>query len=307
MMAALIKFLKGIAIGVANIIPGFSSGTMALMLNAYDDFVSAFADIAIHPLRVIKRSGVMFLGMGVGIVGGLFFIAGLLEIALFPTILFFIGLILGTMPNSYKKASFKPFKPSYFLTILITVIVVVGMPLLNESSLGSVDFNFWFLLTIVLMGALSASAMVIPGVSGSMILMMFGYYTYIITSIKDGVKYVVDFNFFPVLKILLMLLFFLVGVVIGVILVSKLVRRLYTNHTNLFHVLVVALLASSPIAMLIASNREYNGTLFVAPWWMYLIGVVTLILGTLVSYYGDKISRSLLKEDNKNEVSEVSE
>ena len=71
--------------------------------------------------------------------------------------------------------------------------------------------------------------------------------------------------------------------------------------------LVVGLFLASPVAMLIASNKEYGGTLFVAQWWMYLIGVVTLTLGTLMSYYGDKISRSLLKEDNENEVSEVSE
>ena len=302
-MKHLIKLLKGVCIGVANIVPGFSSGTMAIMLNIYDEFVSAFADIVKHPIKVIRKSGSIFVGMLIVIVIALLTVVKLLEVATFPTIMFFVGLVLGIIPDHYKKIEFKPFKISGLIVLVTTMLVVVGLPLLNSTSLGDVEMSFLFVFSIALMGMLSASAMVLPGVSGSMILMVFGYYTYIISVLHDGLNAFLSFNLGDLLNVLLILAIFLVGVIVGVILVSGLVRRIYTKYTNLFNMSVLGLLFASPVSILIASNKEYNG-IFNGQWWMYLIGVVTLVAGTMLSIYGEQINNKIVEvseEHNKSE------
>ena len=305
-MKHLIKLLKGICIGIANIVPGFSSGTMAIMLNIYDEFVSAFADIVKHPIKVIKKSWAIFIGMLIGIVIALLTVVKLLEVATFPTIMFFVGLVLGIIPESYKKVEFKPFRISSVIALVATILVVVGLPLLNSTSLGDVEMSIVFVLSIGLMGMLSASAMVLPGVSGSMILMVFGYYTYIISVLHDGLNAFLSFNFGDLLNVLVILGVFLIGVIAGVVLVSGFVRKVYTKHENLFNTAVLGLLFASPVSIMIASNKEYNG-LFNGQWWMYLIGVFTLVGGIVLSIYGDQISNRLVEvseeqnSKNKNE------
>ena len=183
------------------------------------------------------------------------------------------------------------------------MLVVVGLPLLNSTSLGDVEMSFLFVLSIGLMGMLSASAMVLPGISGSMILMIFGYYTYIISVLHDGLNAFLSFNLGDLLNVLLILLIFLIGVIVGVILVSGIVRKIYTKYTNLFNMAVLGLLFASPVSIMIASNKEYNG-IFSGQWWMYLIGTITLVAGTILSIYGEQINNKIVEVSEEHVKSE---
>ena len=309
-MKTFIKFLKGIALGVANMVPGFSGGTMAIMLNIYDEFVSAFADIFKSPIKVIKKSWAIFVGLATGVVIALLTIIKLLDIAPLPTILFFIGIVISNIPVSYKKANFEQFKVRYLVIMAIMFGIVVMMPLLSESSLGEMPITIWLLLLVALMGAISASAMVLPGLSGSMLLMAFGFYTYIVRTLDTALDSILSLNWGGFGISMLIMGAFLLGSVVGFVVGSKLVRIFYTKCPNAFNVAVVGLLAASPVSILIATNKEYGGTLFNAPWWMYLIGIGTLVAGVVASYYAEKIQHNLIQlevKDEKNEVSEVSE
>lgn len=309
-MKTFIKFLKGIALGVANMVPGFSGGTMAIMLNIYDEFVSAFADIFKSPIKVIKKSWAIFVGLATGVVIALLTIIKLLDIAPLPTILFFIGIVISNIPVSYKKANFEQFKVRYLVIMAIMFGVVVMMPLLSESSLGEMPITIWLLLLVALMGAISASAMVLPGLSGSMLLMAFGFYTYIVRTLDTALDSILSLNWGGFGISMLIMGAFLLGSVVGFVVGSKLVRIFYTKCPNAFNVAVVGLLAASPVSILIATNKEYGGTLFNASWWMYLIGIATLVAGVVASYYAEKIQHNLIQlevKEEKNEVSEVSE
>ena len=310
-MKMFIKFLKGIALGIANIVPGFSGGTMAIMLNIYDDFVGMFADILKHPLQALKKSGIIFLGLAVGVVIALFTIVNLLELAPLPTTIFFVGIIIANVPMAFKKANFEQFKIRYLVIMAIMFGAVVIMPLLSENSLANEDLDIWFILLSASMGVISASAMVLPGLSGSMLLMAFGYYTYIIKTLKNAVVYLAGFEFAIFGYTMIPILAFLIGSAVGFVAVSKLVRVFYTKCPNAFNVAVVGLLAASPVSILIATNKEYSGVLFESPWWMYVIGIGTLVAGVLASCYAEKFQHDLVefekKEDAKNEVSKVSE
>ena len=103
-MSHILNILKGICIGIANVIPGFSGGTMAVMLKVYDLFVYCFANIFNDFKNVIKKGWSLFIGIALGVVLALFTIVKLLEVIPFITIMFFVGLVLGSLPTIYKKA-----------------------------------------------------------------------------------------------------------------------------------------------------------------------------------------------------------
>ena len=99
----ILNVLKGICIGIANVIPGFSGGTMAVMMKVYDLFVYSFANIFNDFKNVVKKAWSLFVGILLGILIALVTIVKLLEIIPFITIMFFVGLILGSMPQIYNK------------------------------------------------------------------------------------------------------------------------------------------------------------------------------------------------------------
>lgn len=290
-MKILIKILKGFCIGIANVIPGFSGATMAIIVNVYDEFVSSMADVFEHPISIIKKSWSLFLGIFIGVIFALFSIVKLLEIAPLITILFFMGLIIGSIPNHIKnQINFSPFKTTYIITFLLTTLVIIGLPLFNTNSINNVNVDFLTVVVLFVMGVISASAMVIPGVSGSMILMIFGYYAYVMESIKEFAELFIKFDFTNIGTLFLVLMSFGIGVIFGVILISKLIRTLYKRWADIFNVGVLALLIASPVAILIASKNSY-ANMFHLSWYMWIIAVLTLIGGCTFTFYIGKLKK----------------
>lgn len=291
-MKTIIKMLKGMCIGVANVIPGFSGATMAIIVNIYDEFVSAMADIFEHPIYIIKKSWALFLGLVLGVVLALFSVVKLLEIAPLITILFFVGLIVGSIPNQYKNnVNINPMKTSYLITFLLTILVIVGLPLFSENVVGDIEINFLTITILFIMGIISASAMVIPGVSGSMVLMIFGYYSYVMGALKEFMELCVKFEFSNITSLFIVLCSFGFGVILGVVLISKLIRFLYSKWSNLFNIGVLGLLIASPFAILYASNSSYEG-MFFTNWYMWIIAIIFLFGGILFSHYATKITKA---------------
>ena len=285
-MKNIIKLLKGICIGIANVIPGFSGATMAVITNIYEEFVSAFANFFNSPIKVIKKSWALFVGVLIGIVIALFTIVKLLEVIPLITILFFVGFIIGSIPNLFKKVEIKPLKISYLVTFLITFLLVIILPILNKNNVGNVEISFSVVLIIALLGIASASAMVIPGVSGSMILMIFGYYAYIMEMIKTFITNVIKLDFSNLFNSFIILAIFAIGIIVGLVLISKIIKTVYNKYPNLFNIGVLGLLLASPFAIIYSSNVSYN--LFEVKFYIWIIAIVACFAGAFITYFFGK-------------------
>lgn len=284
----LMRFLKGICVGIANVIPGFSGATMAIIVNVYNEFVNSFADMLSHPITVIKKSWDLYLGIFVGVLLALFTIVKLLEVATLITILFFVGLIIGSIPSLYKeKVHIRPFKISYLLTFVFTLAIIIGLPFVSENVVSNIEINFITLIVIALMGIISASAMVIPGVSGSMALMIFGYYALIMNSIKDFIESFIILDFTNLLSLFLILFSFGVGIILGVVGISKVIKFVYDKYENVFHIGVLGLLLASPFAIVYTTYTSYQD-LFNVNIYTWIIAVFMLLVGILFSYITSK-------------------
>lgn len=216
----LILLLKGFIIGIAFIIPGVSGGTMAIYLGVYDKLIYSIT----HIFKEFKKSIVflfpLFIGLFLSIVLLAKLLGWLISLNSVITLSFFIGLLLGGIPSLYEKIknSHKGISSiiSFSVSFIIVIFLLIGKMFNDTSVFNSFDFSVGIYLLIFVLGLLSASTMIIPGVSGSALLITLGFYTAIVTDVIGNI-----FDFSLLGYNLQVLIPFGLGAVVGVFLISK--------------------------------------------------------------------------------------
>ncbi len=211
-------FATGALIGIAMIIPGVSGGTLAVLMGVYDRLIGAISDLR----RDFKKNIIFLLPIILGAVAGIvamyFPLYYALKYAKLPTILLFTGLMAGSLPKLFKDSIKRGFKPTDVVAFLIPVAVVIGIcfiPTLGDVNLGAdMPVGGYFLL--IIMGALASCALVVPGVSGSLLMFIFGYYQ----PILDTVRAILS-NFWHSFGVLAL---FAIGLIVGFFSIAKLMK-----------------------------------------------------------------------------------
>jgi len=179
------SFISGIIIGVANIIPGVSGGTMAVVLGIYDKLIGA---ITLN-FKKIKENWkfllAVFAGAGAGIILFAKLLTYLFENYNVPTQFFFIGLILGSIPLVWRKTTeYKKFQPINIIPFLITLGVMIAMSILNAGeNVVETKLTLPLFLTLLVTSMVAAVSMIIPGISGSFVLKALGQYDTVLAAI----------------------------------------------------------------------------------------------------------------------------
>ena len=179
-MEFLSRVLKGLVVGVANIIPGVSGGTMAVVMGIYDRLIGAVSDLR----RDFKNSLLYLFPIGIGAVLGIVLFSHLIKFLLegypMPTNLFFLGLILGSIPmifrrarkESFQKSSLLPFAVSFAVMLLMTIFQNVS----DASSALITTLTPLTAIRLLLSAAVAAACMIMPGISGSMVMVLLGIF-----------------------------------------------------------------------------------------------------------------------------------
>ena len=278
-MKWLVDLIKGFLMGISNIIPGFSGGTMAVILKVYDRLIFDLSDITKHPIKAIKD--LIFLGIGllIGMVFAMFTIVFLLEKFPFPTIIFFVGLIIGCLLQMFMQSYEAKKSKLDYLWIIPGLALIIIIPLLNAGD-AKLEISFTALLLVSIMGIVSSASMVIPGLSGSLTLMAFGYYTLILTSGTDLMKGLFDGT--NVWDELIVMVVFALSCVIGVLLISKLMGVLLKRWKGAVYFFIFGLILGSPFSIIWAAchNDDYDIN-FKSPG-MWCASVICLIIGCLL-------------------------
>ena len=246
------SILKGMVIGIANIIPGVSGGTMMVSMGIYDKLIHCIT----HLFSEFKKS-LLFLfpiaiGMGIAIIASSFGLEFLFENYPIQTNLLFVGLIVGGLPAIYKNVRGNSIKIGHILAGLVFFALVVGLALLGETEGNAASMSFSFINVIKLfgVGVIASATMVIPGVSGSMILLLMGYYNPILTTINDFMKSLVHFDINGILAGCGILIPFGIGVVVGIFAIAKLVEIIFAKFPLYAYWAIIGLIVASPIAIL---------------------------------------------------------
>ncbi len=271
--------LKGVVIGVANIIPGVSGGTMAVSMGIYDKMIHA----ATHLFSEFKKSMQVLIPIVIGAALGIVALARIIEMMFekipFQTNLLFIGLIVGGLPAITRKVKGKSIRLGHILAFLLFFALVAGMAVLGEQEGKAADLSFGLLNVVKLfgVGVLASATMVIPGVSGSMMLMLIGYYNPILSQINGFIDHLLDFNIEGILDGCLVLVPFGIGVVIGIFAIAKVIEIIFEKFPEHAYWAIIGLIVASPIAILLMNSFGAINLVTV------LTGIVSLAAGVVIA------------------------
>ena len=273
-MKNLLLILKGMIIGIANIIPGVSGGTLMITLGIYQDVINTIS----HFFQNFKKNLKFILLIGIGMVLSILVLSKIISVCLdkypFPTTFFFIGLIIGGIPLLWKKVKASSYKFSNWLIFIITFSLIMVFTFLknNELSVSFSDMNFSGYVMLVIIGIISAATMVIPGISGSFVLMLLGYYEPIINTIRDLT------NMSLLSHNLIILIPFGIGIIIGIIGVSKLIEWLFNKYPIKTYYGVLGFVIASIISI-IKPLLSSSTSIF-----QLIISIILVITGSLIAY-----------------------
>ena len=292
----IINFIRGLFMALADSVPGVSGGTIAFIMGFYDKFINSL-DALVYGDKSKKIEALKFLiklGIGwiVGMVLASLVLASLFEKNIYEISSLFLGFIILSIPLIIKeeKSEIKGRYKNIIFTIIGIVIVVLITKLNPVSSKESVvditHLNIGLKLYIMVAGMLAISAMVLPGISGSTLLLIFGLYISILTGIKEILHF--NFSYLPAL------IFFALGVIIGILSIIKLIKKALIKYRSGTIYLVIGLMIGSIYAII-----EGPTTLEVprAAMSIKTFNILFFIIGALIIFGLDKI-KLLLSKDN---------
>ena len=231
-------FFKGIFMGIADAMPGISGGTIALLLGIYEELIQSISELKISLFSKLINKGfksfweklngnfllVLVSGIGISLISFVKISASFLES--FPLFIwsFFLGLIFATVYVIYKLIN--QWHNLNFFFLIISIIFSIFL-----SSFSAYDTDEISLLYILFSGIIASSAMILPGISGSLILVILGVYAYLIKAL-DNLELIVIFTFIS-------------GAIIGLLGFSKILKYLFNNHRDATYTIMLGLVIGS--------------------------------------------------------------
>ena len=279
-MKIIADILRGALIGVANIIPGVSGGTMMVSMGIYDTIIGCINSLFKDIKRCIKVLWPYVVGMGLGIVLLAKLITFLLGTYPLQTNLAFIGLIFGGLPAILKQMKGDKKGTAGIIAFVLAFALVVGLQIVGEGNGqdAALTLSFGQLIILFFMGVIASATMVIPGVSGSMMLMLLGYYNPIVGTISRMIDALLGVNIGEMLSCCAVLVPFGLGVVIGIFAIAKMIEVLLRNYKGQTYCAILGLVAASPVAILMAT--DYAGVTLVS----WIVGAVMFAAGFAAAY-----------------------
>jgi putative membrane protein len=261
-MKKLINFIKGIAIGIALLVPGVSGGTMAIILGVYDKMIHSISTI----FKDFKNNMIFLCTLGLGGLVGIVLFSRIMSYGLehfkFPMIYFFLGAIVGGIPVLYKKANEgkKDKKDLLYLVIGFAIILAMsfntGSIIDLASSTGILNFIF-----LVFAGVIIAVALILPGISTSFMLLVLGLYDITLNAINNlEINYLVPIG---------------IGAILGVVATTKVLENFLTKKPRPTYMLILGFVIGSMIEVFPGIPSGFD----------ILFSIITFILGVIIMKY----------------------
>lgn len=275
------NIIGGIAVGIANIIPGVSGGTFIVLLGLFDQLMESISNIFNLKIKLKnKKNDAIFiaqflLGAAIGLIG----FAKILEVLFVKfevqTLYWFIGLILLSVPMLKRKEMNG--ERINWLFLAIGLLLIAGLSYFSPGESGNIvpleelvskNMNLGFCLTLVGIGAIGGASMMFPGVSGSMVLLVLGYYHLF----KGYVAHVTSFE--PM--IIVALIFIAIGVGLGIITSAMITNYLLKHYKRNTMSFILGLIIMS--AIVIIPDVAYTVPIIISSIVCFLFGATVILI-----------------------------
>ncbi|BDB34735.1 TPA: DUF368 domain-containing protein [Staphylococcus aureus] len=266
-----INILKGFAMGTSDLVPGVSGGTIALLLGIYNQFIASISGIfsrRFWPSFTFLIPIIIGMLLAMGSLSNLF--NYLLSQHHIPTMFFFGGLIIGIVPYLLKISNYKTsFTTKHYMMVIAGIAILIVITLMNNGDKHAgetLTLSTGLIIKYFIAGMCASSAMLLPGISGSFMLLVFGVYGIVMLAISEVVK--LNFTGLP---ILLAVGF---GVLAGFIISSKIIQYFLTHHKLMTFALIIGFVVGSLFAVFPGLPTNIV---------MWFVSLVVFIIGFIVS------------------------
>ncbi|MBR4092321.1 MAG: DUF368 domain-containing protein [Oscillospiraceae bacterium] len=280
-MKHIINILKGAVFGIANIIPGVSGGTMAVIMKVFDRII----DILTLDFKKIKENFIFIIFFGIGAVLGIgtaaLLLKNLFELYFVPTQMFFTGVIMGSIPFIFKIAVTKetPMKKINIIPFVIGAVITL-LPLFLSDGMKTIPTNseptVSLMIIMFIFLFIAAVAMIIPGLSGSMVLMLLGGYPLALSAVTE-----LKFTF-----LIVMLLGAGLGLVAGGRFISFMLKKFHQGT----YLAILGLIIGSLFSVFPFAEFSFNV--------QGIVGIVLFIAGLFVPFIMELLGKKFSKEEN---------
>ncbi len=240
---------------LADSVPGVSGGTIAFILGFYDKFINSLNSLVstksnkeekLESLRFLIKIGI---GWAVGMVLAVLFISSVFTTHIYKISSLFLGFIIFSLPLIFREEKAEIVgKYKNIIFAVIGILVVAAITYFNPATSGGTgtnlsldNLNIGLIAYVFVVGAIAICAMILPGISGSTLLLIFGIYAPIMTAVKSVIKF--DFSYLPIVIV------FGLGVITGIVSIIRLLRYLLANHRSKVIYTIIGLMIGSLYAV----------------------------------------------------------
>ena len=290
--------IRGFCMALADSVPGVSGGTIAFILGFYDKFINSIDNIISgskeERISAIKFLGKLAVGWVIGMVLAMLFLASIFESQIYAVSSVFLGFIVLAIPIIIKeeKESLKG-KYKYIFFTIIGIAIVVAITFLNPVSGNGTNvevssLNLGLCVYVFIAAMISISAMVLPGISGSTLLLIFGLYIPIVTAIKELLH--MNLAYLPIIII------FGLGMITGALLVIKLIKTALKKFRPQTIYLIIGLMIGSLYAIVMGPT-----TLDIPkePMSLSTFSIIFFVLGGIIIFGLQKVKTLLEGKEDK--------
>lgn len=279
----LADILRGVAIGVAFIIPGFSGGSVAAILGIYEKLVGAIADLFKNFKKNVLILLPILLGMLLGIAALILPIQWGIKNYPIPTVTLFVGLALGGLPSVTDKMKGGKIRYTHVLAGIVPMLAAAALCFLPQGQeVDLFGLNFGGYVLLVLIGIVGSCALVVPGISGSMLLLIFGYYNPLVQLVTGHLLHGDSVGI-----CLLVLLCVGIGILGGFFGISVLMKFLLKKFPRGTYFAIFGFIIGSIPAVYFSTAKEAGITASslssLSPWY-WVVSVLFLLIGGALSY-----------------------
>ena len=283
-MSRFIKIIRSILIGIGAILPGVRGGLIAASCNIYKPLIEAVKQVTKHPIKAFLSIWEYLLGIFIGLIIAFLGVMKIFEYIPIPSTLLFIGLILGGIPEILFYAKYKEMKLKNLLVVFAgfsIMILVIFLERLGGFVATETSYFMWFIV-----GFLITTSFIVPGLSGTMILLMIGYYKPMLALANDLIKSLIVFDFSVLFAEFWNVVFIALGLVISAIILAKIISALLKKIPEYFYQFILGIIIASPINIIYSLNiemSENNIFNFKENWFVWLVGCALIPLGIWIA------------------------
>ena len=314
------KFLKrlfaGMGIGIGAAIPGVSGAAIAVILNIYEDIISSINAFKKHSIQSIKILVPIVLGIIIAIIPCIIVFKLAFQYLMFVLICIFCGFLVGSFPAVTREVKgVKPCKKQIIIIVLAGIFVVLlgvlSIVLGDKINLNQTFSNmpWWLYLVLIPVGIVAAVALTVPGLSGSLILLIIGFYRPLLDFTVNWTKELLSGNASHFGQLVGMIGCFAVGVLIGIVAVSKVMALLLEKHHDSTFFAIIGFILGSFIVLFLNFDifnyyRVWGGATIenvtpALPIYAEIpVGIVCLALAAFVSYKLVKKQQTIESQTN---------